>query len=99
MFLGVYMMEVNISWVNGITVKIGKEIIYFDPSKKNKVNDTIFISHAHSDHLGGLGSTGKCHVTKGTLDIISQKMDKRIPNFKEIKYGKKSSHRKCSICK
>ena len=87
MFLGVYMMEVNISWVNGITVKIGKEIIYFDPSKKNKVNDPIFISHAHSDHLGGLGSTGKCHVTKGTLDIISQKMDKKTPNFKQIKYG------------
>jgi putative mRNA 3-end processing factor len=88
-------MEPNISWINGITVKMGKEVLYFDPSKKNKKNQEkvpIFISHAHSDHLGGLGSTGKCHLTKGTLDILSQKYekkerDKKIKNVKQIKYG------------
>ncbi len=80
-------MQVNVNWVNGITVELGKDVIYFDPTRKNKTNDPIFISHAHSDHLGGLGSTGKCHVTRGTLDILSQKNDKRINDFKKIKYG------------
>jgi Cft2 family RNA processing exonuclease len=80
-------MHVNISGSNGIVITRGKEGLYFDPSKKNTVKAPLFISHAHSDHLGGLGSTGTCHATKGTLDILSQKRDKRVKNFKQIKYG------------
>ncbi|MHA2313731.1 MAG: MBL fold metallo-hydrolase [Candidatus Hermodarchaeia archaeon] len=80
-------MKAQISWVNGITIKLKKDLLCFDPSKKNKDKSPFFISHAHSDHLGGLRSIGKCHLTKGTLDILSQKIERKIENVRQIKYG------------
>ena len=38
MFFGARIMQVNVNWVNGITMELGKDISYFDPSRKNSIN-------------------------------------------------------------
>lgn len=82
-------MATEIYWYNGVTIKTGNDVVFFDPFKRSKTNIHFFISHAHSDHLGGLGSKGKGFLTTGTMDILSFKGKREFNNFSSLKYGER----------
>ena len=82
-------MATEIYWYNGVTIETVNDIVYFDPFKKSKTNAHFFISHAHSDHLGGLGSKGKGFLTTGTMDILSLKEKREFRNFSSLKFGER----------
>jgi putative mRNA 3-end processing factor len=86
MFQEVDKMRTRVGWRNGVTIKLMKDSIHFDPTKKTKIEGPFFISHAHSDHLKGIGSTGTGYVTNGTMDILSSRGYKRIDRFRQIQY-------------
>jgi putative mRNA 3-end processing factor len=66
-----------------------KKFICFDPSRKRDPSTHFFISHAHSDHLGGLRSKGKGYLTSGTKDILSSRGEVGLANFSPLTYGDK----------
>jgi len=82
-------MKTRVNWSNGVTITTMKNIVHFDPSRKSDADAHIFISHAHSDHLGSLGSKGRGYFTSGTMDILSLRGEIRIANFSPLKYGEK----------
>ena len=81
------MMETRVCWFNGVTITTMKNVVHIDPSTKSDTDAHIFISHAHSDHLGGLGSKGGGYFTTGTMDILSLRGERGIRNFSPLKYG------------
>jgi putative mRNA 3-end processing factor len=81
------MIEVRGCCFHGETVKTVNNIVRFDPFKKSNADAHIFISHAHTDHLGGLGSKGRGYFTTGTMDILSLRGERGLRNFIPLKYG------------
>jgi len=63
-------MSLRVGWFNGVTVVTNTGLLSFDPHNRSGNRSSAFISHAHSDHLGGPAKGKKSHLTHETLDVV-----------------------------
>ena len=82
-------MKARVGWLDGVVVMTKSGLLRFDPLKKESRGSVeIFISHAHNDHLGGLGSDVKGYFTSESRDILSEgKYKEKLGNFIPLRYG------------
>jgi len=72
-----------------VVVSTSVGLIRFDPLTKSGLDKSyVFISHAHSDHVGGLRSDANGYLTAETKDILSKgRGAEEAENFVALKYG------------
>lgn len=63
--------RLRLGWRNGVTIAFKDRFVHFDPSRKLGKDCTVFISHAHADHLSKLSSEADSYLTPETFDIAS----------------------------
>jgi len=63
---------ITITSSNGITIDYDDRKISLDPDRAGK-SDYTFISHAHIDHMKGVGSTGNILATKETALLAARR--------------------------
>jgi Cft2 family RNA processing exonuclease len=63
--------QLRLGWRNGVTLAFKDRFVHFDPSRKLGKDCTVFISHAHADHLSKLSSEAESYLTPETFDIAS----------------------------
>ncbi|MCC6012866.1 MAG: MBL fold metallo-hydrolase [Candidatus Verstraetearchaeota archaeon] len=79
---------ISIYWNNGIIIKINDFEIILDPITNVNKNSSIFISHAHKDHIYGLLNE-YClkYSTPQTIAIGEVLINKKIKNIVPCNYG------------
>jgi len=59
----------------GINVGVGRKNILFDPHRKNKGSDFVFVSHGHLDHAN-VNSEGKYLMSAETAQVVKARLGK-----------------------
>ena len=85
------MQEQPIGWRNGIIVNTGSSRFLFDPTLGRRLGEdwNVFITHAHSDHTYGFGTSAKKHSTPETLRIYESLSKRTVKNDRAIRIGEK----------
>ncbi len=81
---------IAIYWDNGVVVRANNFEIMLDPVIKTNKNSSIFISHAHRDHIYGLLNE-YClkYTTPQTIAIGEVLINKKIKNVLPCSYGER----------
>jgi len=85
------LQEQPIGWRNGIIVNTGSSRFLFDPTLGRRLGEdwNVFITHAHSDHTYGFGTSAKKHSTPETLRIYESLSKRTVKNDRAIRIGEK----------
>jgi len=80
-----------IGWRNGIIVNTGSSRLLLDPTTGKRLGEdwNVFITHAHSDHTYGFGTSARKHSTPETLRIYESLSKRTVKNDQTIKIGEK----------
>jgi Cft2 family RNA processing exonuclease len=79
-----------VGWLDGVVISTREGVVRFDPHTRRNRAGTVFISHAHGDHIRGLNSNIEGYVTAGTKDILFKKKNTTIvSNLNTLSYGEK----------
>ena len=79
----------RIGWANGILIDTDRTRLLFDPMSGRRLPSecSVFITHAHSDHTYGFGTTGKKYSTRETLAIHKALRKREVKNVHTIELG------------
>jgi len=85
------LQEQPIGWRNGIIVNTGSSRLLFDPTLGRRLGEdwNVFITHAHSDHTYGFGTSARKHSTPETLRIYESLSKRIVKNDRTIRIGEK----------
>jgi Cft2 family RNA processing exonuclease len=79
-------MQTRAGWLDGVVVMTKSGVILLDHLKNG--NYYTFITHAHTDHIGGLSLKANGYLTAETKDILSKRSGhKELKNFIPLRYG------------
>jgi putative mRNA 3-end processing factor len=72
-------------------VNTGSSRLLFDPTLGRRLGEdwNVFITHAHSDHTYGFGTSARKHSTPETLRIYESLSKRKVKNDQTIKIGEK----------
>jgi len=85
------LQEQPIGWRNGIIVNTCSSRFLFDPTLGRRLGEdwNVFITHAHSDHTYGFGTSARKHSTPETLRIYESLSKRTVKNDRAIRVGEK----------
>jgi Cft2 family RNA processing exonuclease len=89
-FLERRLILITVGWLDGVVISTIEGLIRFDPHSRRNRAGTVFISHAHGDHIRGLNPNVEGYVTAETKEILLKR--KKVPYVKDlntIRYGEK----------
>jgi len=79
----------KIGWANGILMDTGKTRLLFDPTPSRPLPSewNVFITHAHSDHTYGFGTSARKYSTFETLQIYQALRNRQVKNAQSLQIG------------
>ncbi len=85
------MQEQPIGWRNGIILNTGSSRLLFDPTLGRRLGEdwNVFITHAHSDHTYGFGTSARKYSTPETLRIYESLSKRTVKNDQTMRIGDK----------
>ena len=85
------MHQERVGWANGVVFDTGGPRLIFDPTPGRLLRGDwqVFVTHAHSDHTYGLGTSGKKYSTQETLRIYESLREKTVKNAQPVRIGDK----------
>ena len=86
------MRQERIGWANGILFDTGTSRLLFDATAGRPLGDRwdVFVTHAHSDHTYGFGTSARKHSTLETIRIYESLWNRRVKNSHALKIGESS---------
>lgn len=83
------MRQERIGWANGIVFDTGTSRLLFDPTAGRSLGDhrDVFITHAHSDHTYGFGTSARKRSTAETVRIYEALSNRQVKNCFTVKIG------------
>jgi len=80
--------HLTVEWQEGIFISTKEERICFDPQRRKREFDRIFISHSHSDHTAAFSYDAVKYSTFETRQVFEARYRRSVNNFKTIEYDR-----------